>query len=421
MDHESSPHAGLTELSVPLDGIEGILSGWSGKGSLYEALAAVSGDENGLTREWDVRDVRTRADRILIEHVRADMEKWPRSIDEWLPHLPVSSRAEVLVSPTPRGRVMWRDSARRFGWPPQSYVTRWRHREIADVTATTLAWTVARLDEMLANASQTIEEGDPAFSVPLEAARQAVRLTATPESLPRPARHDLDALTTSGRPWTYVQPVTSKIVRSETDLLWFAEQMLAPDEDLRWRLFHLAALGHLLKALRKQKASISWRAPMGAGSPGPHFVATLPDNTRVDVWFETAGAHRHYSGAARTLYPEVVKPVWGADRAIGADLGLYVPDRGMALLLEVKFSSFGSYISRDGFHQAAAYALDAGDRWQIVWSYILGPAERVNGTSHVPVPRARSRDVMGVTSIAGLNQLVEGFLRCDDNEEEVDH
>lgn len=411
MDQESSPHARLTDLAVPLKGIETILSGWSGKGSLYEAMAAVS-EDNTTERAWSEQDIRSRADRILVEHIRADLDKWPRSVDEWLPHLPVASRAEVLVSSTPHGRVDWRETSRRFGWPARSYVTRRRHREIADVTVTTLAWTVERLEEVIRQArkGRMLPEVEPALDEPLSAAREALALTEMPETLPRPDRHDLEALTTSGRPWSYVEAVTSKVVRSETDLMWFAEQMLSPDADLHWRLFHLASLGHLLSALRKHQARISWRAPMGAGSTGPHFVARLPDGTNVDVWFETAGANKYYSGASPGLYSETVKPVHGAERGIGADLGLYIPSRRHAMLFEVKFSWFGPYISRNGFHQAAAYVLDAGNHWERVWSYILGPEERVSGTSRVAVPQRHGDAALGATSIAGLDELISDFL-----------
>ncbi|MFN8119057.1 MAG: hypothetical protein U0R67_05760 [Micropruina glycogenica] len=419
MDQESSLHARLTDLSIPLEGIENILSGWSGKGTLYEAMAAVSGDDT-MERAWTEQDIRSRADRILVEHVRADIDKWPRSVDEWLPHLPVTSRAEVLVSSTPRGRVDWRETSRRFGWPARSYVTRRRHREIADVTVTTLAWTVERLEAVVrqARTGRMLPEIEPALDDPLIAAREALSLTQIPETLPRPDRHDLDALLTSGRPWSYVEAVTSKIVRSETDLLWFAEQMLSPDPDLRWRLFHLAALGHLLSALRKHQARISWRAPMGAGSSGPHFVARLPDGTNVEVWFETSGANRHYGGATAGLYSKTVTPIHGAERGIGADLGVFIPSRKHALLFEVKFSWYGPYISRNGFHQAAAYVLDAGDHWERVWSYILGPEERVCGTSRVSVPQSQGDAALGATSIAGLDALISDFLMPGANMQE---
>ena len=419
MDQESSLHARLTDLSIPLEGIENILSGWSGKGTLYEAMAAVSGDDT-MERAWTEQDIRSRADRILVEHVRADIDKWPRSVDEWLPHLPVTSRAEVLVCSTPRGRVDWRETSRRFGWPARSYVTRRRHREIADVTVTTLAWTVERLEAVVrqARTGRMLPEIEPALDDPLIAAREALSLTQIPETLPRPDRHDLDALLTSGRPWSYVEAVTSKIVRSETDLLWFAEQMLSPDPDLRWRLFHLAALGHLLSALRKHQARISWRAPMGAGSSGPHFVARLPDGTNVEVWFETSGANRHYGGATAGLYSKTVTPIRGAERGIGADLGVFIPSRKHALLFEVKFSWYGPYISRNGFHQAAAYVLDAGDHWERVWSYILGPEERVCGTSRVSVPQSQGDAALGATSIAGLDALISDFLMPGANMQE---
>lgn len=421
MDQESSSHDRLTELSVPIEGIESILSGWSGQGSLYEAMAAVSQNDPGQ-RAWSEQDIRSRANRILVEHVRADLEKWPRSVDEWMPHLPVTSRSEVLVSSTPKGRVDWRETSRRFGWPAHSYVMRRRHRKIADVTVTALAWTVERLDHVISEARKggVLAEAEPPLDEPLSAAREALALTETPESLPRPDRHDLDALLTSGRPWSQVEAVTSKIVRSETDLMWFAEQLLSPDADLRWRLFHLAALGHLLAALRKHQARISWRAPMGAGSHGPHFVARLPDGTNVEVWFETAGANRHYAGASSALYSNTVRPVKSPERGIGADLGLYIPSRKHALLIEVKFSWSGSYISRNGFHQAAAYVLDAGDYWERVWSYILGPEEKVTGTSRVTVPQRHGEAALGATSIAGLDALVTDFLTDSDGEEVSD-
>lgn len=416
MDQEPSSHARLTDLSVPLKGIESILSGWSGKGTLYEALAAVSDDELA-ERNWSEQDIRSRADRILVESVRSALSKWPRSVDDWLPHLPVTSQAEVLVALTPRGRVDWRETSRRYGWPARSYVTRRRHREIADVTVTTLAWTVERLDEMIQHARKRkiLPEIESTLDAPINAAREALTFTAIPETLPRPDRHDLDALHTAGRPWSYVEAVTSTIVRSETDLMWFAEQMLFPDDDLRWRLFHLAALGYLLSALRKQQASISWRAPMGAGSPGPHFIARLLDGTNVEVWFETVGANRHYGGTSSALYSNTVSPVQSAERGIGADLGLFIPSRKHALLFEVKFSSSGPYISRNGFHQAAAYVLDAGDYWERVWSYILGPEELVTGTSRASVPQLHGHAALGTTSIAGLDALVADFL----NEENV--
>jgi hypothetical protein len=157
---------------------------------------------------------------------------------------------------------------------------------------------------------------------------------------------------------------------------------------------------------------------MGAGSSGPHFVARLPDGTNVEVWFETSGANRHYGGATAGLYSKTVTPIHGAERGIGADLGVFIPSRKHALLFEVKFSWYGPYISRNGFHQAAAYVLDAGDHWERVWSYILGPEERVCGTSRVSVPQSQGDAALGATSIAGLDALISDFLMPGANMQE---
>lgn len=410
MDQESSPHAGVTDLSVPLDGVAYILSGWSGKGSLFQTLGGVD-DPEDMEREWDETAIRRRAGRILLEHVRADLAHWPKSAEAWRPHMPVTSSAQTLVSRVPRGRVDWRETSRRFGWPARSYVTRLRQREIADVTVTTLAWTVDALDHLVGEARnlKAVEDVEAEIDHPLVAAREALTLTTVPELLPRPDRHDLESLRSSGKPWSDVEPVTSKIVRSETDLLWFAMQLLAPDPDFRWRLFHLSVLGHTLLALRAQGASIKWLAPMGAGGSGPNFVASFPDGTTVDVWFEASGAHAYY-GAGTSPYRATVRPVKGTDAAIGADLGLFIPRRQHALLFECKYSSSGPYIGRNGFHQAAGYALNEQALWTRLWSYVVGPEEKVEGGSRVSIPGTDSHIALGVTAVPGVPSLIADFL-----------
>ncbi|MCS5488305.1 hypothetical protein NY588_14380 [Curtobacterium flaccumfaciens pv. beticola] len=410
MDHEPSEHAGLTALSVPIEGVAYVLSGWSGQGSLFQALGAVN-DPEGINRDWNEKSIRRRAGRILLEHVRADLQTWPQSLDGWLPHLRIASTAKTLVSQVPHGRVDWRETSRRFGWPARSYVTRLRERKIADVTVSTLAWTVAALDRIVAAArkSGALDASEAAIDVPLAAAREALALTDVPDDIPRPDRHDLESLRTSGRPWSEVEPVTANIVRSETDLNWFALQLLAPDPDFGWRLYHLAVLGHALMALRAEGAAIRWRAPMGAGASGPNFVAAMPDGTKVDIWFEAAGA-REYYGFGLAAYRQVVGPVRGSDSAIGSDVALYIPDRGHALLLECKFSWSGSYIGRNGYHQAAGYALNEQDAWARLWSYVIGPEEKVAGQSRVDISGRGSTISLGVTAVPWLSALIKEFL-----------
>jgi hypothetical protein len=410
VDQKPSEHAGLISLSVPIEGVAYVLSGWSGQGSLFQALRAVE-DPDGIDRAWDDKSIRSRAGRILLEHIRADLQRWPQSLEEWLPHLPIASTGQTLVSQLPHGRVDWRETMRQFGWPARAYVTRLREREIADVTVSTLAWTVAALDRLATAARDagTLDNSEEEIYVPLAAARAALALTDVPDDLPRPDRHDLESLRTSGRPWSEVDPVAAKIVRSETDLNWFALQLLAPDPDFKWRLYHLAVLGHTLMALRAEGALIRWRTPMGAGASGPNFVAAMPDGTKVDIWFEAAGAREHY-GFGPSVYRQVVRPVRGSDSAIGPDVALYIPDRGHALILECKFSWSGSYVGRNGYHQAAGYALNEHDAWDRLWSYVIGPEEKIAGQSRVDIPGHTSSIRLGVTAVPWVSALISEFL-----------
>ena len=78
VDQESAQHVGVTRLSVPIDGIEFILSGWSGQGRLLATLASVD-DVEGIDRDWTGAALRNRARRILLEHIRRDLAQWPKT------------------------------------------------------------------------------------------------------------------------------------------------------------------------------------------------------------------------------------------------------------------------------------------------------------------------------------------------------
>lgn len=411
MDQESPRHPWVNDLAIPIADVEFILSGWSGSGTLYAALANV-GEDGSLDREWDEKSLKSRANRILIEHLCDDVLRWPETAQEWLPHLPVSTGSSTCVTQAPRGRVDWRETARRFGWPARSFVTRQRHREVSDVTITTLAWTAGALENAI-NDSRSLGTGEhvhPGIELRVNAVQEALAHTSLPDELPRPDRHDLEALGSSGAPWSAVGAVTRWIIRAEADPTWFATQLLAPDYEFRWRLFHLAVLGHVLRLLRGHGARIQWLSPMGMGSRGPDFLATTYDGEQIDIWFEAAGAHDYYDRPHPSLYRRVVRPIKGPDAAIGADVALFIPGRRQALLLECKFSTASSYIGRSGFHQAASYALNAAEHWPTVWSYVVGPEEVIAGTSCVPLPEVGESSKIGVTSIPRLNEVIRGFL-----------
>lgn len=127
------------------------------------------------------------------------------------------------------------------------------------------------------------------------------------------------------------------------------------------------------------------------------------------MWFEAAGAREHY-GFGPAAYRQVVRPVRGSDSAIGSDVALYIPDRSHALLLECKFSWSGSYVGRNGYHQAAGYAINEQDVWMRLWSYVVGPEEKIAGQSRVEIPGRGSAISLGVTAVPWISTLISEFL-----------
>ncbi len=75
----------LTDLSLPRAGIDELAMAWSGDGSLFDALAA-SEDETS----WSARDIKKRAERILLGKVQAHLDHWPQSVQRWQEFLPVT-------------------------------------------------------------------------------------------------------------------------------------------------------------------------------------------------------------------------------------------------------------------------------------------------------------------------------------------
>ena len=226
----------------------------------------------------------------------------------------------------------------------------------------------------------------------------------------RPDRLDLMSLRTSGRPWSGLAEVASNLIRAEIDLEFLAYELIEPDPGLRPKLFHLSVLGATLIALKANGGKIRWSAPLTVSEVnGPRFQATMPDGTKWDLWFEAFGAISYYG--VESPYRQATASVVGNDRSTGADLMLVRPSE-RALILECKWSAHGAYVGRDGFHQAASYALQA--RAQLVhsvWSYVVGPAEVVPETSYSLAAWNETAVILGATNIDFIAPLVGSFLR----------
>jgi hypothetical protein len=126
-----------------------------------------------------------------------------------------------------------------------------------------------------------------------------------------------------------------------------------PDDDLRWRLFHLATLGQLLKSLRAQGAVITSLRPLsGSASPGPAYRVNITGQ-EWDLWFEASAIWDYYRHASpyRTLVRSALRH---PGTPLGADILLIAPGHE-AHAFECKFGD-PSYIARDGYMQACTYA-----------------------------------------------------------------
>lgn len=396
----------LEHWDIPLDGLHFILTGWMGQGRLFTALASVN---DGVEVNWSDADVRARAMRMVIESVRDSLLKWPASIDDWLTYIPVSSVRESATTTTPHGRINWLETTKRYGWPPVAYVTAKRSRELSDITIEVLAWTVDRLRQTFSAVHPDDDSGYEKLRNSVAAAADALNFCKTSQMLSRPDFHDLKALTASGPPWTYVRPVAEVLLRSETDLKWFATQMLIPDDELRWRLFHLAVTGSVLQSLQRIGFYVSWSAPIGANGASlqPTFTAHAPDKPEFDIWFESQSASREYFPEIATPYQRATRSVRKRESSIGADVAIYNRDNRAALLIECKFGG-GSYVARAGFHQACGYLLDHSPTWETIWSFVVGPSEVLDNGSEINISESKK---IGFVSPHDLDKVMERFVK----------
>jgi hypothetical protein len=230
------------------------------------------------------------------------------------------------------------------------------------------------------------------------------------ETEPRkPDRLDLLSLESSEQPWPLVASIASLILRSQGDWSFIAFELLEPDPEMAYRLFHLVTFGRVVQTLRLTAHALTWRAPIGGARSGPRLTAKSPSGRILDVWFEAAGARSYYH-LTRGAYPQVVESMEGLGDPIGADVA--VIEKGKrALLLECKWSENVEYVGRDGYHQAASYALDARNGVaETVWSFIVGPSEIIPSTNTSNALADDWNITLGSTTVVDLPTVLGDFL-----------
>lgn len=409
MDTEPTRRAQLErDLHLPRTGLKEILRGWNGDGPVYAALAAIQ--DSSLEIRWTEQDIRRRASRVLLGKMEQMILRLPATEAEWAEYLPISMESHKTTSRRLLHPINWAQTSRQFGWPPKQFVGNPRARIPDESALTALVWTANTLKRLTREARLLGKELVDSIALQVKALADIASSELTDVVSVRPDRLDLMSLRTSGRPWSGLAEVASNLIRAETDLEFLAYELIEPDPELRPKLFQLSVLGATLMALRANGARIRWSAPVTVSEvSGPQFQATMPDGTKWDLWFEAFGVMSFYG--VESPYRQATASVIGYDLSTGADLMLVRPSE-RALILECKWSPRGTYVGRDGFHQAASYALQA--RAQLVhsaWSFVVGPAEVVPETSYSVAAWNETAIILGITNINFITSLVRDFLR----------
>lgn len=396
----------LTPLVLPRRGLDELLRGWTSDGQVFDALSAVGSSDTDL--EWSARDIERRASRVLLEKMESDLRELPRDVATWLENLPIATTSIREVSSRPPRPTDWATTARRHGWPPRAFVGRPRSRERDETTLRVLAWTAQKLEtivrEVRTVANILVGRIEPQVAAMIEAVKQM----PTDIEIARPDRLDIRSLASSGTPWKALAAVADWLLRAETELDFLAFEIIEPIPELDWRLFHLSVLGEVLAALRVLGGRVRWVAPLSASvASGPQFQIALGGST-WDLWFEASAASRRYG--VTSPYRMATAGVDVFQRPIGADVMLCLPG-ARSLMFECKWSSNGAYISRDGYHQATSYLIEAKSGIAVdAWSYVIGPEEIVPTLSQTTLEWPGGTVVVGVGNIGHIADLVHSTV-----------
>ena len=411
MDKDAADSIELSELSLPRDGIREIARSWSGAGRLFTALSTTL--EDPWHHSWTRRDLRRRASRVLLGMLEPELMALPKTERSWLEYLPILVQAERTVRNSPNNAVNWPSSVRYYGWPPRRYVSRAQRTIIDEIPIATLVWVLARLSDYVADVKRIDRELVERVEHQVNVLEKVITSVVSDAPDARPDRTDLLALSHSGYPWRNLSVIASLIDQAEQDSE-FAFQLLEPDSDIQYRLFHLSTYGSVISALRNEGHHVAWKFPLGMSGEGPAVQTSTSSGLTWDVWFES-GRSRAYYKTSQSMYPAVVSSITGVGSPLRSDVLLIDHhNRDRALILECKWSESPSYIGRDGFHQIASYALDASNGLAgEVWSFIVGPQELIPAVNVASEAWESMSLVLGSVSLQSLHIVIEAFLQKD--------
>lgn len=359
---------------IPEDGLAEVLGAWAGRGYLYDAIAVPIDVRD--ERHWNSRDIRNRAHRVLLERITPILRRWPTRLSAWIDALPATRVHARVQHEAPFSGVSWTDSRQQFGWPPSAFVGREAERAADTLPVITLRWTLEYLLKVRANAIAAFPDVDTEVREQLDTAAEL--LTHEPLASAQgvmPGHPELMALRREGKPWGVVAGVAEEFRAIESSLIDLAWRLILPDDEIRWRLFHLAVLGVLLVGLRSAGCTVVSRRPLGGMTAGPNYTVTDALGLSWDLWFEAAGLWNYEDETSP--YGEAASGVPGAGRALGADILLIQPGK-RALIVECKYSQNPETVARNGYLQAVTYATEILSRLGgTVVSVVVGPSNVV--------------------------------------------
>ena len=414
MKHEGvGTESEVSDLALPREGIREVAKIWSGDGNLFHLLA-MTHDEGDHIR-WSSEEIRRRSHRILLGKIEDTILKLPSSLSQWEAYLPVSTHTEKQTGSRLRGKVLWSETRRRYGWPPEKYITQLKARNVSNVAISSLLWLADQLGSLLNSVSKMSPVLTRQVGPHVDALAEVTREYAWTGVLDEPDKFELHALRSSGQPWKSVAEIATQIIASRHSPETLAFELLEADTDIKSSLFHLTTFGYLISALRSHRFSIVSEAILYGSQDRPQIRAIHPDGRKWDLWYEARQTRSKY-GVRQSAYRSAVEGVRYPEKTLGYDVLLILPGE-RALILECKWSGKPEYVGRDGFHQAASYALDARNGLAMeVWSFVVGPEEIVPRVSVARDLEAEMSIVLGSTSVSGLPVVLERFLLGEEEE-----
>jgi hypothetical protein len=282
------------------------------------------------------------------------------------------------------------------GWPPREFKGRTRSRVADSLLVTTLRWTLETLREVWIDARSIDRDLGNEVAQRVEVALSLLDMEPLNSAASvKPSGSDIRALRTEGRPWSAAASV-AEVLRAIDGgkLIDLALRLVVPDDDLRWRLFHLGVFGELLAALRSLGCEATSIRPLSGGGRGPSYFVSDDRKRTWDLWFEAGGIWSKYK--KRSPYLDLTTGLVSQSQPLSPDIVLILPNE-FCLIIECKYYRDRQNLCRDGYLQASAYAVELGTdviEPAKIASVVVGPEDVIpKDSSAIPFVETLSGEV----------------------------